>query len=50
MLKYAGDIILEPLAKLFNSVICSGHYQDEWCCGDIVPIFKFAKTWISVPI
>ena len=40
MLKYAGDIILEPLAKLFNSVICSGHYPDEWCCGNIVPIFK----------
>jgi hypothetical protein len=40
MLKHSVKILLKLYHKLFNLVLETGHFPDQWCEGLITPIFK----------
>jgi hypothetical protein len=40
MLKHSVKILLKLYHKLFNLVLKTGHFPDQWCDGLITPIFK----------
>ena len=40
MLKGAGQCILDPLTKLFNLILTSGCFPEQWAIGRIVSIHK----------
>ena len=40
MLKVGGGIIIEPLLKLFNSILSHSHYPSAWKCDILNPIHK----------
>jgi len=44
MIKLSGDIVLEYLVKLFNTIFDSGIYPEEWTRAVIVPIHKKGPT------
>ena len=40
MIKHSVKILLKLHHKLFNLVLKTGHFPDQWCDGLITPIFK----------
>ena len=40
MLKSSGDVMIEPLFKIFKNCSKCGIFADDWKKGNIVPIFK----------
>ena len=40
LVKDGAGIIADPLAKLFNTSICSGEYPTPWKYGKVTPVFK----------
>ena len=40
MIKYGQSKLIKPLHKLFNLILNSGYYPQEWCKGRIVSIHK----------
>jgi hypothetical protein len=40
MLKYSTNILLQGYKKLFNLILETGSFPDQWCEGLITPIFK----------
>ena len=40
MIKYGQSVLIPSIKKLFNLVLESGHYPDQWSEGYVVPIFK----------
>ena len=39
----AAETLGKPITKLFNLILKSGIYPDEWKCAHITPIFKGGK-------
>jgi hypothetical protein len=44
MIKYGHNVLTKPLAKLFNLVMNSQYYPQEWSKGRIVSIHKKGDT------
>ena len=40
MLKYGQNLLVKPLTKLFNLILCSQYYPSDWCKGRIISIHK----------
>jgi exonuclease III len=47
MLKYSQHALLPCLKKIFNIVLQSGQYPDEWARGYISPLFKTGNPFIK---
>ena len=50
MLKSSAKILLKGYQKLFNLLIQSGKFPDQWCEGLITPIFKSGDKTIKLYI
>ena len=50
MLKSSAKILLKGYQKLFNLLIESGKFPDQWCEGLITPIFKSGDKTIKLYI
>ena len=40
MLKYGQNLLVKPLTKLFNLILCSQYYPSDWRKGRIIAIHK----------
>jgi hypothetical protein len=43
LIKDCGEALLEPLTELFNSIVSSGEFPEEWKIAKVVPIHKKGK-------
>lgn len=47
MLKYSQHVLLPCISKVFNLVLRSGVYPDEWAQGYISPLFKSGNPFVK---
>ena len=40
MLKSGISILIEPIKKIFNFILKTGNFPNDWNCALITPIFK----------
>jgi hypothetical protein len=47
MIKYSQHVILPCLVKIFNIILKSGKYPDEWAEGYICPLYKTGNPFLK---